>query len=189
MTSMAELLREVVPSLYARQSRGESRVRVNLSEPLFPVRGDPVYIIDGIATKSTDFFLSLNPADILRVKVVTDPKKLMPYKLMGRNGIVIVETKMGNMREPLDDAGKVIAGVNKEVPFRGPDFSRDPARRIPDFRSTVYWNPSVKTDANGKAVVYFTCADDVAPMRIRIDGMAAGGRPFSAVLTVNVEEN
>jgi hypothetical protein len=189
MTSMAELLREVVPSLYARQSAGESRVRVNLSEPLFPVRGDPVYIIDGIATKSTAFFLSLNPADILRVKVVTDPKKLMPYKLMGKNGIVIVETKTGDVREPLDDAGKVIAGVNKEMPFQGPDFSRDPGHRIPDFRSTVYWNPSVKTDAAGKAVVHFTCSDDVAPMRIRVDGIAEGGRPFSAVLTVEVQEN
>lgn len=181
MSTMSELIREVVPSVYMRGSGDNSGVRINLPEPLYPAMGDPVYIIDGIATHNTRFFLSLPPPSILTIKVVTDAKKLAPFKLMGKNGIIIVETKSGNVREPLADQAREVEGLSMPAPFHAPDFRTDPRRRIPDFRSIVYWNPSVKTDADGKASVEFACSDDEGKLRIRIDGLTADGHPFSCL--------
>ena len=144
------------------------------------VTGDPVYIIDGIATKNTAFFLSLKPSDLLTVKVVKDPHKLERFGLMGKNGIVIVQTRKGNAREPLDDPSKLIEGLNRSVSFKARDHSGAEDAHRPDFRSSVYWNPSVKTDSNGKASVDFFCSDDIGKLSIRIDGLTTEGKPFSA---------
>jgi hypothetical protein len=192
--TMSELVKEVIPSLQHRKTKQKSVVRVTLPEIMWATAtGDPVYIIDGIATKNTSFFLSLKPSDVLTVKIVYRPDKLFPLGLMGKNGIVIVQTRKGDAREPLDDPSKLIEGLNKSVNFKarshdsgGSDHSGDRNLRRPDFRSTVHWNPSVKTDSNGKATVEFFCSDDIGKLSIRIDGLATGGRPFTGGLELEV---
>jgi hypothetical protein len=44
-----------------------------------------------------------------------------------------------------------------------------------DFKETVYWNPSVHTNAQGKAHLHFTLADSVSSFRAVAEGMTAGG--------------
>ncbi|MBL7877903.1 MAG: hypothetical protein JNL53_19720 [Cyclobacteriaceae bacterium] len=174
--TMAELIREVIPSLYHRKTRKGEIVRVGLLPPMIETH-DPLYIIDGVATKNTNFFLSLKPADIISVKIINDPKKLMPLGLFGRNGIVLVQTKTGEAREPLDDPKKKITGLNKTLSFATP-WEKSEITYTPFFRSTIYWNPTISTDTNGQAEFKFTCTDDMGRMNIRIEGMA-NGKPFS----------
>lgn len=50
---------------------------------------------------------------------------------------------------------------------------------VPKFRSTVYWNPSVKTDAMGKVFVEFYVSDDVGLLRVVIEGISQELQPFS----------
>jgi hypothetical protein len=179
--TMAELVKEVIPSLQHRKTGRRNIVRVTLPEIMWAsASGDPVYVIDGIVTKNTAFFLSLKPSDLLTMKIVYQPKKLLPLGLMGKNGIVIVQTRKGDAREPLADPARLIEGLNRPADFKARDHSGAQDSRRPDFRSTVHWNPSVKTDANGKATVEFFCSDDIGKLSIRIDGLATGGRPFSA---------
>ena len=86
----------------------------------------------------------------------------------------------GRILYPLNDPSKLIESLNRPVMFNVRDHSGAQDLHRPDFRSTVYWNPSVKTDSGGKATVEFFCSDDVGKISIRIDGLATGGRPFSA---------
>ncbi|MCZ6900016.1 MAG: hypothetical protein O7F74_07235 [Bacteroidetes bacterium] len=187
-STMGELLKEVIQSLYYGKIGQKSIVRVKYLKPT-KATDDPLYVIDGIATKNTDFFLSLKPSDLLTVKIVTDPYKLVRFGLMGKNGIVMVQTIKGDVREPLDDPSKLIEGLNRPVNFKTSDYSNAQDHRRPDFRSTVHWNPSVKTDSNGKAMVEFFCSDDVGKLSIRIDGLASEGRPFSAEHDLEVMVN
>jgi hypothetical protein len=101
--TIEELIREIVPSMFIRKSGKRIIVRVSLLSPLISTQ-DPVYIIDGIATKNSEFFLSLDPSEIVTIKLINDSKKLLPLGLLGKNGIVIVKTKSGDRREPLDSA-------------------------------------------------------------------------------------
>jgi hypothetical protein len=187
--TMAELVKEVIPSLYHRKTKKREIVRVGLLPPMIETN-DPVYIIDNIATSNTEFFLSLKPADILTIKILSDPRKLVPLGLMGQNGLVIVHTKSGSAREPLDDQAKMITGLNKSLTFKSNDYSAASDLHRPDFRSTIYWNPIVKTNANGNAIIEFYTSDDIGALRITIDGLTTVGRPFSAgqEITVNVSE-
>jgi hypothetical protein len=51
--------------------------------------------------------------------------------------------------------------------------------RIPDFRNTLYWNPSIKPDHDGKASVEFWSSDNKADYLINIQGITQDGRLFS----------
>lgn len=176
-STMGELIKEVVPALYTRKRGEKNIVRVKYL-PTETESGDPVYIIDGIATMNTDFFLSLQPKDILTVKVIHSDGKLGSFGLMGKNGIVVVQTKMGNLREPLRDSSRIIQGISKPLAFHVPNYSGSDFANRPDFKSTIYWNPSLKTNSAGKALVEFYPSDDVGKFTVRIEGLTKGGVPF-----------
>lgn len=176
--TFAEFLNEVVRPLRVGQQKGKPLVRVRFLEPEIAT-GDPLYIIDGIATKNTEFFLSLDPKTLKTISVIKYPKKLSRFGEMAKNGIVLVDTKTGNVREPLNQE-RLIYGLNSPMEF--PQLNSEWANESgnPEFRSTVYWNPSVEIDDEGKASVQLMNSDDIATLAIRIEGFV-GGRPVSLV--------
>jgi hypothetical protein len=177
--TMDEMIREIIPALKVRKLKGREIVQMGLQQGI--PESEPLYIIDGVATKDTPFFLSLKPVDLLTVKLITNPAKLATLGLMSRSGIVIIETKSGNARLPFDPS-RFVEGINRPISFKQPIHNNT---RRPDFRSTIYWDPTVKTDANGKALVEFECSDDLNGVNVRIDGTTTDGRPFSGNATVN----
>ena len=46
-----------------------------------------------------------------------------------------------------------------------------------DFRETIYWQPSVKTDAGGRATVRFYLSDAITSFRATAEGVSLGGLP------------
>lgn len=182
---MEELIKEVIPSLWHRKIDKKDVVRVNLPDFMAEqASGDPVYIIDGIATKNTSFFLSLLPVDLLTIKIVRETKKLIPFGMLGKNGFVLVQTKKGNVREPVKDSSFLFEGLTKPINFINPNHS-DTTGRKPNFKSTIYWNPFIRTDKNGKATIEFYCSDDVGFLNIQVNGMA-GSKPFTAEKSIMV---
>ncbi len=183
--SMQELIKEVVPAMYSRQTKRGDIVRVKLLTPTVATTG-PLYIINGIATRNTAFFLSLKPSDIKTLKVLYSMNTLKNTGLLGKYGIVIVETRENNLREPLNIDSKAVKGISMPAEL---NMFNLPASNIsiPDFRSTLYWNPSVKTNANGKASIEFFNSDDVGKFRFFIEGMTTGGEPFSYTAPVDVQ--
>lgn len=179
--TMAELIKEVIPSMFHRKSGKKEVVRVTLPDKLWAkVSGDPVYVIDGRVTKNTKFFLALKPADLLTVQIVNDQRKLERLGMIGKNGIVIVKTKNGDAIEPANPANR-IQGLTQPLTFRTPDYSSGGNENRPDFRSTIYWNPTIATDARGKASVEFFCSDDIGTMSVQVDGLTTDGKPFTAI--------
>ena len=185
--TMEELIREVIPSLLHRKVSGKSIVRVMLSDASVITTGDPLYVIDGVMTKNTTYFLSLKPSEILSVKIVKDINKLQRFGAMGKNGIVLVQTKKPDSKK-LTALSNIIMveGLSKPLEFRSPDYSVKSNTRIPDFRSTLYWNTSLKTDARGKVLFSFYASDDSGPLEIRIEGITPKGNPFSKESKVEV---
>ena len=51
---------------------------------------------------------------------------------------------------------------------------------INDYRTTIHWEPNIKTDANGKASVSFYNTLPPTDVRVIVQGITAGGVPISA---------
>jgi len=69
-----------------------------------------------------------------------------------------------------------LQGFSKPVEFYSPDYSQIPLPEGKDIRRTLYWNPDVATDAEGKATVRFFNNDDCQVIRISAETVTADGR-------------
>jgi hypothetical protein len=174
--TMEELIREIIKALSTSKKSDQFLVRV-----AFPVAppsdNDPLYIIDGIASKNTDFFMKLDPSDLVSLRIIRDRRLLAFFGLIGRNGIVIVDTKTGNVRELLTDMSKVLKGLNPAKSFVNKSYSDGSnSSYYPDFRTVLYWNANATTDTETNT---FYCSDDIGEFTIIVKGFTASGMPFS----------
>ncbi len=66
-------------------------------------------------------------------------------------------------------------GWQKPVKFYTPKYNSAEARKSggKDSRITLYWNPSVKVDANGEAWISFYTSDSASEYRIEVEGKSA----------------
>ncbi len=64
-------------------------------------------------------------------------------------------------------------GFNKPSTFQMEDYSIIPP--MPDFRRTIYWNPSVRTDDKGRAKIEFYNNSTCKEMYISAEGMSDDG--------------
>jgi len=107
-------------------------------------------------------------------------------------GIVNVITKSGDFScVPLPDymirlPYKITEPVRS---FVSPSYSSEENKdsRIPDYRNTLYWNPSVKTDKDGDARVEFWSSDNRSEYVINIQGITQEGEPFSLQKIIRVK--
>ena len=65
-------------------------------------------------------------------------------------------------------------GFNEASTFKMEDYNVIPP--MADFRRTIYWNPDVKTDAEGKARVEFFNNSTCEEMYISAEGMTEDGK-------------
>lgn len=186
---MEEMIREILPFVQHRKRGDKVTVRLILIEGTLNSipTSDPLYIIDGVMSMNTDLFLSLKPSEILTVKVVRNKTKLSRLGAIGKNGVILIQTK-NDISEKVQANGKLlnIEGLSKPVDFKLNNYATNSNQRVPDFRSTLYWNPAVKTGTNGRASLSFYASDDVGGMIIKFQGITNEGIPFSSEKIINV---
>ncbi len=184
--TMAETIREVIPMLKHRIVGGKSIVRAYVDIDNYVPTGDPLYIIDGVITRDTELFLSLVPDDVLTVKIVSHHDKLRALGSLGKNGVVFVQTKKFDPSKLRSGTIIQVTGLNKEATFSPMDYGKGPGSRRPDFRSTVFWAPSLSLPATGKKEFSFFTSDHIGPLRVMVTGVTKDGRLFTTETTCNV---
>ncbi|MCW5910978.1 MAG: hypothetical protein KIT62_07885 [Cyclobacteriaceae bacterium] len=158
-STMDEFVKEVVPSLSVGKSKKGAWVRVGLTA--WQANNDPLYIIDGQATLNTNSFLELKPADLKTVRIYNTPAKLIGLGLLGKQGIVVVDTKSGTWRkQPIES--NLINGITLPVSTT----SKPTTGSGPVFRSTIYWTTEMASN-----VISFPATDDLCNVRLDFIGM------------------
>lgn len=183
--TMEETLREIVPRLQHRWRGKRHTVQVALMEPDIVATEDPLYFIDGVLTDDTDYFMNLNPADVATIKVVAAQRKLRTLGILGKNGIVLVTTKIADnhLRVPRTRRSFTATGFTRYVPFTNTPALAD---RTPWFRSTVYFNPTLALDASGRTQFQFTVPDNSGRFRIEVVVLGTDGSRCTSYDTFRV---
>jgi len=186
--TMEDLFREIVRFVQNRKVGGKQTLRVLSTDSNNPMMGDPLFVVDGIATRNTDFILSMKPGDIAIIKVINNVKKLRNLGSITKNGVVFFQTKVANMSSlmPKDDILN-IRGLNKPLPFNA--APRQQADRTPYLKSSVYWNTQPELNERGLVSETFYTADNTGAIKIRVRGITADGIPFDVVKTLSVNYN
>ena len=157
-------------------------------------KGRPILIINDVRyDQAADFSMlqTINGSDLQRVDLINNAIGLVTLGSAGNNGAIIITLKsieaLNNSRISLNPVRFTPRGYNKSVEFYSPVYDTPEVkdRKDSDFRSTIYWNPSLATDANGKASFSYYTNDSNASENMIIEGITSSGFPVYFVKEVD----
>ena len=156
--------------------------------------GPMVVVIDGAEVGNGKVPFNINNIPVSMVKTIEVLKNASAsiYGMEGGNGVLLITTKKGDeMAENIASVGVLsIApiGFYQARKFYSPkyDYTNINAER-PDLRSTIYWNPEIKTGKDGNASFDYFNADGTGTYKIIIEGIDNNGNIGRLVYRYKVE--
>ena len=155
----------------------------NNSEPAIIVIDDIVY------EDASDILKDIQVSDMSSISLLrgADAVILGPRA----SGGVVVITLKDPRNLPARPAQGIITytplGYSESVEFYHPTYDTPEKKNAQrsDFRSTVYWNPELRLDAEGKATIEYYTPDSTAPEDIIIEGVDKNGKVCRILQTIN----
>ncbi|MGX1928573.1 hypothetical protein [Flagellimonas sp. 2504JD4-2] len=136
-----------------------------------------VYVLDGMVIDAEMAEL-LNPSSIVVVDAIKTYDKSGP-----RIAMVAMYTKQG-LGIPLDDgpfpgvANFEVAGFSKTREYYAPYYGKHKEEHNrPDYRTTLHWEPFVKTTEEERNPITFYTGDNNGEYVIKVEGLTEDGRP------------
>ena len=185
LKSMEELFIEVVNQVRFK------KIRNQYTFLLFDNNGNvisesPLLLLDKIPIFNPNTIMELDISQIEKLEVIN-----RPY-VLGENtfqGILSFSTKNN------DFAGIPLPGSSVFVGFQAVEPDSDLAAyycncntgetRIPDFRTTLYWNPRIELTAEG-VEVEFNTSDAAGTYNVVVKGFHKSGQPFYSRKPLNI---
>jgi hypothetical protein len=119
---------------------------------------------------------SVPPTDVAKILMVRT--NIAAKNTLGGDdaGYVLIMTKVGSARRQYNPSIANISpkGFNKVREFYSPKYNATPNTQS-DLRSTIYWDPRIKTDAEGKTAFSFFNADAPGKYKVTVEGINAAG--------------
>ncbi|WP_167616122.1 TonB-dependent receptor plug domain-containing protein [Maribellus sediminis] len=140
---------------------------------------NPLFVLDGIPTDK-DMVADIPMADVDKVEVLKGASAAI-FGMRGANGVVIIFTKTGASSDYISQPipGTVIKKIKGFAPYRefySPQYTASNISSvIPDFRTTLYWNPKILMDQPTKSFSFFTC-DNLSHYKVFLEGITSDGR-------------
>ncbi|MBK0403280.1 hypothetical protein I5M27_09805 [Adhaeribacter sp. BT258] len=170
-----EVLKEIVPDVRVLIATAEPETRMVSKDKRDFNQHPPMYFIDGQPTWNDELILRLNTDLIKEVSVYNSSRTLKQFGSIGSQGVIAIQTKAGNFHSPeLEAKNRItVPGVMPAREFYVPPVNTQV--RMPDLRPVLYWNPSLRTDAEGNAVISFPSSDAASNFRIYAEGITGSG--------------
>jgi len=178
---MQEVFYELLPGVIMKQKKSEYEIQI--ADPVYNIVYDkpPVLFIDGVVVHEPSVIVGLNPDRVEKIDVIKDRYIVGDYLFCG---LVNVITKAGDYSD-VNLPGYAVRLLYKAIEpidkFLSPDYSSQERMqsRIPDFRNTLYWNPSVQRDTDGNYMMEFWSSDLAGDYEIIIQGINDEGKTVS----------
>lgn len=182
---MEEIFFELLPGTYLKKRK--SQYEIYVTDPVTNLVYDypTTLFLDGVRVDDADAIAALDPLLVEEIDVVREKYLIGDYLF---HGLVNIITKAGDFTAmPIPDYAvrtyyRVIDPVQK---FISPDYMRPEQKnsRIPDFRNTLWWNPSAGKDEP----LEFWSSDIPGEYKITLNGVGTDGSPVSAVKIIRIK--
>jgi hypothetical protein len=182
LPTMQETLHEIVPYLQVRKIRNNEVLRMYLEDLARTGDETPLLMIDGVITDNVSYFLGLKPAEVDKIKLVHSQIKRSKLGALGKDGLVMVETKIQNnaSKVPRSSTSTTAKGLTLPLPF--PAYQprpEDKDKRLPVLKPSIFWLPHAQLNPEGKANWKFHTTDDAGRFAVMVEGLTVDGIPFS----------
>ena len=155
----------------------------NNSEPAIIVIDDIVY------EDASDILKDIQVSDMSSISLLRGADAVILGPRASGGAVVITLKDPRNL--PARPAQGIITytplGYSESVEFYHPTYDTPEKKNAQrsDFRSTVYWNPELRLDAEGKATIEYYTPDSTAPEDIIIEGVDKNGKVCRFLQTIN----
>ncbi len=149
-------------------------------------------MVDGMQTNA--IYLNTLIADQIEyIDVIKGLSRTAVFGEAGSSGVVAIYTKLASgvprkLNESVNGIlNSTFEGYYLAREFYMPNYEISPSNQgLPDIRPTLYWNPNVDIDQNGKATLGLFTAQKSSTYSIDIQGMTRNGVPVVGSLDFEV---
>jgi hypothetical protein len=189
LTSLREVVKEIIPNVYTLKQNGKYDFKLINKFRGQPFENKPLVLVDGVPIYDFEKVLNINSKEIERADII-NTRYFFSENIF--DGIISFITKKGNLSAMEFDNSifrQVYEGCQTQNDFYSPDYSNDSTKesRIPDFRNTLYWNPSLQTMKDGKTEIGFFTSDETAEYTIVVEGITPDGKTGFATASLIVK--
>lgn len=172
LTSIRDVLYELVDNIIVKRKRGESTIKVYPNNSSFPLQNPPLVLIDGVPYFNDKELLEAASNLFDKIEVVNSDYLLGDVVFGGIISFFTKDKKFANLK--MDPSAKFFSysmyskpGVFHSMNY---DNKRSYSSKIPDFRTTLYWKPSIQIPPRGEVEIAFFTSDDVGQYEITVVG-------------------
>lgn len=149
----------------------------------------PLIVINNMPGQMEDLS-TIQPMDVEMIDILRDPSQTAMYQ-GGGNGVICIYLKRGQRSEQ----EQVLGSHQKVVPYLGytspkefyqPIYSIEKNRNnnLPDYRSTLLWEPKLICNEQGQAEFRFYTGDSKSDCTILIEGIGPQGEILRKLMVV-----
>ncbi len=163
------------------QVTGLGGLSPSLSLPRSAGAGPVLWVVDGFPLMQQggliDVINLINYSDIERIEILLGPAASI-YGARGSGGVIAIYTRSGSDIDYIDRKAAQLsfAGFHESINFK--EYQESILKKVKnkvDIPTTVYWNPSLKTDENGEAIIQFSSTVDYNEMEIQANAITEEG--------------
>jgi hypothetical protein len=186
LKNMEELFTEIVPTAKYRKSKGQ------YSFAIFDLNGNvisenPLLLLDKIPVFDANKIMGLNISLIEKVEVINKNYILGENTF---NGVILLTTKTENFAGidfPKSSIFIEYPTIENSVENTRFSIEKLPVnRRIPDFRTTLFWEPNIQLSANATDINFQT-SDNKGTYDIVVKGYSSNGQAYFGRKQIIVE--
>lgn len=186
---MEEVFFELIPRVILKSNK--SGYDLYMIDPLRNrlYNNPPVLMINGVIFNDPSVIGSMDPALVEKIEAIREIYVVGDFQFPGIVNLITKSTDYKNMTVPANAVRIPYTVAEPAASFISPEYSSDLQKnsRVPDFRNTLYWNPSVKPDKDGKYHVEFWSSDIASDYEIKVEGVAGDGKIVSLTKTISVK--
>ena len=186
--TMEEVFLEFVTFTRFRRINGKRYLTVAQEETGF-TNTNSLVLLDGIPVWDHELLIDYNPLLLDRIDVYYHNYVVGGHRY---NGIIAMYTKENNYPELTPDPSTRIFSYESPQArrlFFSPDHSgHTPGNRLPDYRTTLYWDPDIDTEGQSRITIPFYTSDIAGDYRVVVEGITREGKVVYAVADFEVKE-
>jgi hypothetical protein len=186
---MQEVFFELVPGVFLKSRKSEWEMTIADPVDFSIYSTPPLLMIDGVVVNDASLIANLEPELVQKIETVRDKYMVGDYLIYGLVNVVTRSGDFSCIGLP-DYAVRLQWRVADPVyTFTSPEYPVAVLKNnhIPDFRNTLYWNPSLQPDKTGKYIIEFWSSDFASDYVINIQGVTNDSRCVSVKKIIKVE--
>jgi hypothetical protein len=186
---MEEVFFEILPHVSLREKDDKYEILITDRIDNTPYITKPSLMIDGVLIKDAKLIADLDPEKVEKIDVIEDKYLVGKYLFPGIVNVITGSANFSSVELPSYMIRMLYRAADPERTFVSPDYSSVSALKNPepDYRNTLFWNPSVSIGPEGKKDLQFWTSDNGSDYEINIQGLTPDGRMISAHKIIHVK--